>query len=45
MLDYSFEGYPLLKQFSSCGYEELEYDIFERWLVYKPLKNRDNLEI
>jgi len=45
MLDYSFEGFPLLKQFSSSGYEELEYDIYERWLIYKPLKNRDNLEV
>jgi NADH:ubiquinone oxidoreductase subunit C len=30
MLDYSFEGNPLLKQFSSIGYDELEYDLRER---------------
>jgi NADH:ubiquinone oxidoreductase subunit C len=44
-LDYSFEGNPLLKQFSSIGYDELEYDLRERWLLYKPLKIRDNIEI
>jgi NADH:ubiquinone oxidoreductase subunit C len=30
MVDYSFEGTPLLKQFPAIGYEELEYDYLER---------------
>ena len=30
MVDYSFEGTPLLKQFPAIGYEELEYDFLLR---------------
>ena len=41
LLDYAFDGAPLNKQFPSIGYEELEYDSRDRWLVYKPLKYRD----
>jgi NADH:ubiquinone oxidoreductase subunit C len=30
MVDYSFEGTPLLKQYPVVGYEELEYDFLLR---------------
>lgn len=45
MLDYSFIGAPLLKQFPITGYEELEYNGKERWLIYRLLKLRDDLDI
>lgn len=41
LLDYTFEGYPLRKDFSVNGYEEIEYSTFYNWVVYKPLKLRD----
>lgn len=44
MLDYAFEGAPLRKSFPCIGFEELEYDARERWLVYRPLKYRDEIE-
>lgn len=45
MLDYVFEGTPLLKKFFFCGYEELEYDNNNNWLIYRKLKLRDNIGI
>ena len=45
MLDYTFMGNPLLKQFPVIGYEELEYNLKERWLTYRLLKFRDEIEI
>ena len=44
MLDYAFEGAPLRKSFPCIGFEELEYDARERWLVYRPLKYRDEID-
>jgi NADH-quinone oxidoreductase subunit C len=43
LLDYTFAGYPLLNQFPVCGFEELFYDSSSRWLVYRPLRLRDEL--
>ncbi len=45
LLDYTFEGLPLSKQFPTIGFEELEYDPRERWLVYKPVKLRDEINL
>lgn len=45
MLDYIFEGAPLLKLFSAYGYEELEYISIDSWLKYKSIKLRDDIEV
>jgi NADH:ubiquinone oxidoreductase subunit C len=45
MLDYTFEGIPLIKKFPIIGYEELEYNAKNRWLNYRLLKYRDEIEI
>lgn len=42
MLDYNFEGYPLLKKFPVSGYEELEYDVFLHSISYVSVQIRDN---
>lgn len=38
MLDYTFQGYPLVRSFAVSGYEELEYNNVLKWLTYSPLK-------
>ena len=43
LLDYAGANSPLLKTFACEGYEEIEYDGRERWLVYKPAKMRDDI--
>lgn len=45
MLDYAFDGLPLSKNFPAIGYEEIEYDARERWLIYKPLRFRDEATV
>ena len=45
MLDYTFEGVPLSRQFPAIGYEELEYDARLQWLIYHLLKSRDEAEL
>lgn len=45
MVDYSFEGSPLLKQFPVIGYEELEYDYLDKWLFYRGLKMQSGINI
>ncbi len=45
MVDYSFEGVPLLKQFPAVGFEELEYDFYLRWLFYRGVKLQNGLEV
>ena len=41
LLDYTFSGHPLLNQFPVCGFEEVFFDSRARWLVYRPLRLRD----
>lgn len=43
LLEYTSENSPMLKTFACEGYEEVEYDIRERWLIYKPIKLRDEI--
>lgn len=43
LLEYTSEYSPMLKTFACEGYEELEYDARERWLIYKPIKLRDEI--
>lgn len=43
LLEYTSENSPMLKTFACEGYEELEYDIRERWLIYKSIKLRDEI--
>ena len=45
LLDYAFEGQPLSKNFPTIGFEEIEYDAREKWLVYKPIKIRDETSL
>lgn len=45
LLDYVFEGHPLVKIFDVVGYEEIEYNIFENWIVYTVVKLRDDVSI
>ena len=45
MLDYTFEGAPLLKAFPAVGYEELEFGPAVRGLVYQLLRLRDEGEV
>ena len=45
MLDYTFEGAPLLKKFPVAGYEELEFGPGIRGLVYRALRLRDEGEV
>lgn len=45
MLDYTFEGAPLLKKFPATGYEELEFSPGLRALVYVLLRLRDEAEV
>lgn len=45
MLDYTFEGAPLLKKFPVVGYEELEFGSVARALVYRVLRLRDEGEV
>lgn len=44
MLDYTFEGHPLLKQFPVTGYEELEYSAILQQLLFTIAKQRDDIE-
>lgn len=44
MLDYAFEGTPLKKNFPSAGFEEIEYNAQTRWLTYKRIKIRDDVD-
>lgn len=45
MLDYTFEGAPLLKAFPITGYEELEFAPVVRGLAYQLLRLRDEGEV
>lgn len=45
MLDYTFEGAPLLKKFPVVGYEELEFSQLLRGLLYSLLRLRDEAEV
>lgn len=45
MLDYTFEGAPLLKKFPAVGYEELEFSSVGHGLVYRLLRLRDEGEV
>lgn len=45
MVDYTFEGAPLLKQFPVVGYEELEFSAVARQLTYGVLRLRDEVEV
>jgi NADH:ubiquinone oxidoreductase subunit C len=45
MLDYTFEGAPLLKKFPAVGYEELEYNSLVRGMLYSMLRLRDEAEV
>jgi NADH:ubiquinone oxidoreductase subunit C len=45
MVDYTFEGAPLLKKFPVVGYEELEFNMLGRGLVYSVLRLRDEAEV
>ena len=45
MLDYSFEGCPLLKNFPAIGYEEVIYSTTERWVTYRFFRNSDVSEM
>lgn len=38
LTDYSFEGYPLRKDFPLTGYVEVRYDEEEQKVVYEPVK-------
>ncbi len=44
MLDYAFEGHPLRKNFPAIGFEELSYSAKDRWLIYTPLRTRDEID-
>jgi len=37
LLDYSLEGYPLLREFPTMGFKELSYCSLERWVKYEIL--------
>jgi NADH:ubiquinone oxidoreductase subunit C len=45
MLDYTFEGAPLLKKFPVTGYEEMEFSIAVRGVLYQVLRLRDEGEV
>lgn len=45
MLDYTFEGAPLLKKFPVVGYEELEFSPLVRGMLYSLLRLRDEAEV
>jgi len=45
LLDYSFVGLPLLKNFSVIGYSELYYDFNEQSLYYIPLQMSESEKI
>ena len=45
MLDYSFEGCPLLKEFPAVGYEEVVYCSTERWISYRFFHSNDTAEL
>jgi NADH:ubiquinone oxidoreductase subunit C len=45
MVDYTFEGAPLLRQFPAVGYEELEFSALQRTLLYVTLRLRDEAEV
>lgn len=45
LLDYVFEGYPLTKQFDVVGYEEIEYNNLNNWIMYNLIQIRDEKNI
>jgi NADH:ubiquinone oxidoreductase subunit C len=45
MVDYTFEGAPLLRQFPAAGFEELEFSALQRSLAYATLRLRDEGEV
>ena len=38
LTDYSFEGYPLRKDFPLTGYMEVRYDTEQKRVIYEPVK-------
>jgi len=45
MVDYTFEGAPLSRGFPAVGYEELEFSLWGRGLLYSVLRLRDEAEV